>query len=169
MEYPHFEMSSTPSPFRGHARYIIGDHAFRFEMDLDEKVNREGTRGKTSFVIGTLQLEVAVDSCICLYIWGYCPMAGWIRCSLSPPVAQGGALRVTPEEPLVTGVSIGLENMVEANAWFDPDSGWFCMGKKEVPSGTTAVEFATGCVAVLSHGRLSSFWIRPENWKELAP
>jgi kynureninase len=55
-----------------------------------------------------------------------------------------------------------------ATPWFDPGSGWFCMGEKERALNAEAVEFATGCVAVVVGGRLASLWVKPDNWKELA-
>lgn len=167
METLRFEILTSPSPVNGSLRYVSEDYAFNFRMDVGEE-GRQGKQGATSFVVDTLQLEVAVDTSLCLYIWGYCPMGRWGRSSLSPPIAQRGSLRAIHDKPLVPAVSIGLEYMVSANAWFDPDSGWFCMGIKEVASDAQAVEFAAGCVAVVADGRLSSLWVRPENWKEVA-
>jgi hypothetical protein len=163
-----FEVLPSASSVNGHPRYVSEDYAFDFEMDLGEQEQRLGKQDRTSFVIDTLQLEVGVDTSLCLYIWGYCPMGKWGLSSLSPPTARRGLLRAIHDKPLVSAVSIGLEHMMPVNAWFDPESGWFCMGNREVPSGAQAVEFATGCLAVVVDGRLSSLWVRPENWKEVA-
>jgi hypothetical protein len=163
-----FEVLSSPSPVSGHPRYVSEDYAFSFQMDLGELEERQGKQRTTSFVVDTLQLEVAVDTSLCLYIWGYSPMEKWERTSLTPPIAQRGLLRATHDKPLVPAVSIGLEHMMPATAWFDPDTGWFCMGNKVVAAGVEAVEFATGCIAVVADGRLSSLWVRPENWQEVA-
>jgi hypothetical protein len=163
-----FEVLSSPSYVSGCPRYVNEDYAFSFQMDPGEQAQRQGEHGTTSFVVDTLQLEVAVDTSLCLYIWGYCPMGRWERTTLMPPVARRGSLRAVHDKPLVPAVSIGLEQMIGTTAWFDPDSGWFCVGKKEIASDVQAVEFATGCVAVVADGRLSSLWVRPENWKEVA-
>jgi hypothetical protein len=169
MDALRFEILPGFSPVRGHPRYVKEDYAFDFQMDGGEKESRKGTQGTTSFVVDTLQLEVAVDSSLCLYIWGYCPTGRWKRSPLSPPMAQPGSLRAIHDAPLVPGVSVGLEEMIPVTAWFDPASGWFCMGNNESPAGVQAVEFATGCLAVvLAVGRLSSLWVKPENWKEMA-
>jgi hypothetical protein len=164
-----FETLSSPSPVSGHPLYAGEDYAFNFRMDLREKENRVGKHGTTSFVVGTLQLEVAVDNPFCLYVWGYCPMGRWERSSLSPPMAQRGSLRASYEKSLISGVSVGIEEMMPANYWFDPDSGWFCAGTTEAASpGAQAVEFASGCLAVVADGRLLSLWVHPENWEEVA-
>lgn len=162
-----FEIMSYPPSVTGRESYVIEDHAFDFEMDMFQVEQRVGVQQSTSFVVDTLQLEVAVDSSLCLYIWGYSPMGRWEQSSLSPPLAQRGSLRAIHDEPLVPGVSIGLEKMLQTNAWFDTDSGWFCLGNKDTALGAEAVEFATCCLAVVVGGRLSSLWIKPENWKDV--
>lgn len=167
MKILSFEILSDAPSVSGSPRYVVDDHAFDFQMDLDQETQR-GEGGTTSFVLDTLQLEVAVGSSLCLYIWGYSPMIKWRGASLSPLIAQPGSLRATCDTPLVCGVAIGLEELLPANAWFDTNSGWFCMGNKEITSGAEAVEFATCCLAVVVGRQLSSLWIRPENWKEVA-
>jgi hypothetical protein len=152
----------------GRLRYVFGDYAFDFQMDVAEQEERCGTQRTTSFVVDTLQLEVAVDTSLCRFIWGYCPIGKWECCSLSPPTTHHGSLRASYQKPLVSGVSIGLEKMVPPTAWFDPESGWFCMGNKRDDAEAEAVEFATGCLAVVVSGRLSSLWMKPENYKDVA-
>lgn len=167
METPRFEILGSPPTVSGHLRYVGEDYAFDFLMDVSEQA-RQGKEGTTSFAVDTLQLEVAVDSSLCLYIWGYCPIGKWEQSSLSPPNARSGSLRGSHEKPLIPGVAVGLERLVPPNAWFDPDSGWFCMGDKYVAPDAEAVEFATGCIAVVVHGRLLSLWIKPENCNDVA-
>lgn len=164
-----FEILRSPSPVSGRPLYVSNDYAFNFQMDPVEWREHVGVQGTTSFLVGTLQLEVAVHSSLCLYIWGYCPMCGWERIRMSPPRPQHGSLRAIPDpdDPLIPGVSVELEDVMPT-PWFDPTSGWFCMGNHNSPTGAQAVQFATGCVAVVSaDGGLWSLWVRPENWKEL--
>lgn len=168
METLCFEILLYPPPVTGRPSYAMEDYAFDFDMDMFQVEQRVGVNRSTSFAVDTLQLEVAVDSSLCLYIWGYCPMGRWEQSSLSPPNARPGSLRASHDKPLIPGVAVGLESMVPPNAWFDPDSGWFCMGNKNVAPDAAAVEFATGCLAVVVHGRLSSLWIKPENCKDVA-
>jgi hypothetical protein len=164
-----FEILPGVAPVRGHPRYVKEDYAFGFQMEGGGKESRKGTQGTTSFVMDTLQLEVAVDSSLCLYIWGYCPTGRCKRSPLSPPMAQPGSLRAIHDAPLIPGVSVGLEEMIPATAWFDPTSGWLCMGNNEAPAVAQAVECARGCLAiVLADGWLSSLWVKPENWQEVA-
>jgi hypothetical protein len=162
-----FENITASPMLAGRLVYAESDYAFNFELDPSDEARR-GTRGSTSFVIGTLQLEVALESMQCLYIWGYCPQQGWKLSPLSPPSAQQGSLKVHSDAPLTAGVSIGLDKIMPSTPWFDPESGWFCIGNKEVDADSQAVEFANNCIAVIASGQLSSLWIHPENWKELA-
>ncbi len=169
MNQPRFEILLGSATVRGHAYYVVDDHAFNFRLDTNEQKDRKGVGGTTSFVVDTLQLEVAVDSSLCLYVWGYCPLGKWKQSSLTPPSASLGGLRVRYDKPLVPGVSIGLEDMVPTQARFDPCSGWFCMGDDRNVPNAQAIEFATGCIAVIgADGRLASIWVKPENWKEVA-
>ena len=152
---------------QGNAFYIIADHTFDFRLEEQER-RRIGNKGTTSFVIDTLQMEVAVDSSQSLYIWGYSPMGKWKKAVLTPPNASYGALVARHTLSLIPGVAVGLEDMVLPNALFDPDAGWFCMGSKNLPTDSVAVEFATGCIAVLVNGAIFSLWVKPENSLEVA-
>jgi hypothetical protein len=161
-----FESLPTISPVAGEPRFVREDHAFEFRMVPLEKVRVKGPEGTTSLVVGTLQLEVAIYASRCLYVWGFCPIRSWHRADLSTPTANYASLRANCGSPLIPGVSIVLEG-IPATPWFDPASGWFCMGEKESTPDSEAVEFATECVAVVVRGRLASLWIKPDNWKEL--
>lgn len=151
----------------GEPRYVDEDYGFDFVMNSAERDRLEDTR--TSFVTGTLQLEVAISNSRCLYVWGYCPMGGWSRTALRAPVWQRGCLLAHCEKPLIRAVSIGIEDMIPPIPWFDPESGWFCMGEKGCVSDVDAVEFATDTVAVVTGGRLVALWIKPANWREIGP
>lgn len=163
-----FEIGWDGSLVIGEPRYVEEDYAFDFRMSSAEKERLTGPQGATSFVTGTLQLEVAVCNGRCLYVWGYCPIGGWSRAVLGAPVARRGSLTARCDKPLIRGVSIGIEEMIPPTAWFDPQSGWFCMGSKGHISGGRAVEFATDTVAVVTEGRIASLWVKPANWAELA-
>lgn len=107
METLRFEILTSPLSVRGCLRYVREDYAFNFRMDVGEQ-ERFGKGSTTSFVVNTLQLEVAVDSSLCLYVWGYCPMGRWEQSLLSPPIGQTGSLRASHGKPLEHGVAVGL-------------------------------------------------------------
>src|SRR5690349_3160897 len=96
-----FQVLPGPYPVQGHPRYVREDYAFGFQMDGGEIESRKRTQGTTSFTVDTLQLEVAVDSSLCLYIWGYYPTGRWKQYHLSPPAAHPGSLMAVHDTPLI--------------------------------------------------------------------
>lgn len=168
MKIIRFEILSGLPPVMGMPSYAIGDHAFDFQIDSLQSDMSICSQPTTSLAIDTLQLEVAVDSARCLYIWGYCPMGMWRRSTLSPPTGLPGSLKADPDESLIPGVSVTLGEAALASVWFDPDTGWFCVGEKEAEPSAEVVEFATRCLAVVANGRLSSLWTQPQNWKDVS-
>lgn len=162
-----FEILTCHPVLRGRPHYIIEDHSFSFLMDVDQE-ERCGKLGTTSFAIDTLQLEISIESKLCLFLSGYCPLGLWKGASLSPPTNKPGSLRANYKSPLHPAIVVGIDSMVPPYPWFDTNSGWFCMGRKEPQGGAAAVEFATGCLGVVVDRKLSSLWIKPENWRKLA-
>lgn len=158
-----FKALPAPSPVSGKAYYALDDSAFSFEMDYKQSEHRVGPQGSASFSIKTLQLEVDIDTSLCIYTWGYCPVGNWKYSLLAPPTAQAGSLQALSAGPMLRGVSVDIEWMVRPQAWFDPTCGWFCMGNKECVVDAIAVEFASGSLGVVADGRLQSLWIKPEN------
>src|SRR5580658_8802688 len=82
-----------------------------------------GNHGNTSVALGTLQLEVGIETSIVLYPWGLFAATRWEMGSLKVPDAQVGRLLVDPGFRLKPGVAIGLAG---ADAWasiFDKSTG----------------------------------------------
>ena len=167
MTRPRFEVATDAPPVQGQPYYAAEDYALGFKITPEELQQCAGRGGRTSLLIGTVQLEVAIDNSRCLYVWRYSPMAGWIRSSLTAPQAPPGSLKVIVGDPLERGISIGLEEMVPISTCFDPTSGWLCVGHQLPDSGASYVEFATQTVATIVDSRLHSLWVRLNNWREL--
>ena len=144
--------------------YIIKEWSFYYDV----KSCYVPTVQLSCFAIDTIQLHVNVDTYICVYISGYHPYSLWELASLQVPNYSTGILKVHTDTELLMGVGYGLEDMVPPTTWFDVTNGWWCIGVKEHLPGSQAVEFATGCVAVVMGQRLLSLWIRPDNWQEVA-
>lgn len=160
----HTEMTAL----RGRPQYIIEDYSFDFKMAGDDEFNvRTGLLGTTSIAIGTLQIELSVQTHICLFAWGYCPYSCWAAASLCTPSHIEGALMVQ-DTHLVAGVSVSVGMPAQPTTRFDPHSGWFCIGDPGISQDASAVEFATDTIAVVSMGKLVSLWIRPDNWNEVS-
>jgi hypothetical protein len=162
-----FEILNCHSCLIGRPFFNREDYSFNYLMDADQE-EHYGKKGTTSFAIDTLQLEFSIENMMCLYISGYCPVEMWKADCLSAPIARRGALHAKYTGILNPAIVICIDDMVPPDPWFDPHSGWFCMGRKEAQAGAAAVEFATGCLGVVIDKKLSSLWIKPENWRELA-
>jgi hypothetical protein len=160
-----FETGSSPTP--GQPSYAVEDHALTYDLQRDEDVQLGASPRHTSLSIGTIQIEVSLDTYQCLYVWGYCPSTHWKKSSLSTPIAKRGRVFVETDAPLFAGVSVGIEQMSKAKVRFDIKSGWLCIGTPECNENDEVIEFATSSLAVLNEGRLRSIWIRPQNWCEL--
>ncbi|MDW8244656.1 MAG: hypothetical protein RMJ88_15725 [Thermogemmata sp.] len=144
--------------------YIVKEWSFCYVV----KSSYIPTVHLASFVTDTIELWINIDTCICVYVDGYHPYGLWELASLCIPDYAPGILKAHPSEQILPGVGYDFEDMVPPSSWFDPTTGWWCIGRKDHPKGSTAVEFATDCVAVLVDERLVSLWMRPDNWRELA-
>ena len=68
---------------------------------------------------------------------------------------------------MVSGVEVESgesERIVDVNEWktfYDPSTGWVCIGNPVADKDEIAVKFATDTIAVLSNDNLKSLWLRP--------
>lgn len=169
MSLPHFECLSRPTELKGLPHYVLDDYAFDFQVaDETEATARKGKAGTTSLILGTLQMEVSIESNLCLYVWGYCPFMKWKALAVAPPSSQAGALQVAIDRAFTAGVSVGIEEMISPTPHFNPNTGWFCMGNSETPDDSLVIEFATDTLAAVQAGRLLSLWVKPHNWGDVA-
>jgi hypothetical protein len=151
-------------PVPGRLTYQIDSWSFYYE----EHTCWVPTVDLSTLLIGTLEIEVNLDTNICVYVDGYHHYVTWQLSPLCGPERVPGILKVHTNEPLLCGHGYPIEDMVPDVRWFDPATGWCCVGNKERPTESQAVEFATGCVAVVKNRRLISLWLKPENWQEVA-
>jgi hypothetical protein len=162
-----FELLETLDPLGGIPQYVVRDYAFEYvAADQNEANRRRGGRGTTSLTMDTLQLEVAIETCLCLWVWGYCPTTSWKFKPLSPPESRLGGLRVLSDVDLQAGVSLAMDPETWTR-WFDKTNGWFSCEREGSSSQSTSIEFATDTIAVLDGNELVALWVKPANWKML--
>lgn len=112
----------------------------------------------TSVQVNELQLEVDEQGRV-LYVDGYCPNMGWSETEAAPPSARRAALFVK-DVNFLAGVSV----VVSTSRWpvsVNSNLGWVCIGEQFSSAASSAVEFATGCVAVMDGNSLKSVWLKP--------
>jgi hypothetical protein len=164
MPIPHAILTDPLHPtLQGELIYRRSEYSFDFEpMSRSGVRRRTGDFGTTSVLIGTLQIEIGIETGTFLYVWGYYPETAWKRHKLPNPTTQPGKVSISFEEPPELSVSIGL---VEFNEWttaYDPRTGWLCVGDPAPNPTAQLVEFATNTIAVIYEVQLRALWLRPK-------
>ena len=65
------------------------------------------------------------------------------------------------EERPGEGISIPLTKVNEWPTFYDPISGWLCIGQPITSQTCESVEFATNTVAVIDEASLRAIWLHP--------
>lgn len=137
------------------------EHSFRFEpgsvVDLED---RTGTAGATSASVGTLQIELDVESGRVLFVWGLHPRTLWVNGPVLPGRVRAGQVRVAHGAGLVRGVSVEIAPVGGWRTRFDPSTGWIRVAADE-DRDADEVLVATGTVLGLTSGRLTSVYLQP--------
>ena len=115
----------------------------------------------TSLSVGTLQIEVGVESGLVLFVWGLHPTTSWKRESVGPPKPPLAGLRVESDESLRRGVSLSLAAVGAWETNFDEESGWVRIARDPTCASAVEVAVATGVVLGVTDGHLDSVWLQP--------
>lgn len=141
--------------------YVQQDHAFDFQPAAPDELSRAaGGKGTASLLVGSLQIEVGVESGRFLFVWGYHPMATWREAQLHAPVACPGAI-VLANSNLEHGISQPLTEVGEWTTVYDRQSGWVRLGPASEAAVEKTIQFAEDTLCELSEGKLVSLWLRP--------
>lgn len=150
---------------KGQLIYVRADASFDFEQaDPTEHQSRIQMGVATPILIGTLQIEIGIDTGLAVYIWGYYPDVRWRIEALHDisGLVSPGTFEVKVDEGLYVGEAV---RYVEINEWptsYDPLTGWVCIGNQDVTSTTHCIEFASNTVAVIEDDKLQALWLRPK-------
>jgi hypothetical protein len=150
-------------PLEGQLVYRAYEYSFDFKVGSQpELARRAGSKGTTSLLIGTLQIEVGLETGTALFVWGlHSHSAQWRRDSLSRPLAQPGCVRAVFDEEPIMGVSQGLAEVGEWQTTYDPNTGWICVSSNVHDVFESYIEFAENTIAGLHNGSLVSVWLHP--------
>ncbi len=92
MRQLHLSIVGHMQPLAGEAIYLRHDHAFRFKVAVpDAARERTGTMGTAAIALDTLEVEVGVETGLCLWLAGYSPVTGWRQRAVTPPASEAGA------------------------------------------------------------------------------
>ncbi|MBX6752011.1 MAG: hypothetical protein IRY85_20515 [Micromonosporaceae bacterium] len=149
------------APLAGTLRYRTAEHSFSFDVAVpDDVVARAGGQAVASAAVGTLQIEFGVRSRRALFVWGYHPRPAWQAGQLEPPVAEPGAVVLSPGIPLERGISVPLARVGEWLTTIDVASGWVRASRDRKPDEEVAL-VADGVVIGELKGRIHSLWLHP--------
>jgi len=105
----------------------------------------------TSILIDDLNLEVDETGRV-ISIWGMCPHTRWLEAALSPPLSKTGVLFVTPDRPLLRGVSMRLNSAKYLRTYVDRAAGWVRI--KGEPTSAASVMVFPGVIVEIGVGAI---------------
>lgn len=159
-----FVLDENVARIEGRLLYRIDEHSFDFEVNDQSKAMliQQGNRSTTSILIGSLQLEVSVETGMLLYGWGYFPRYTWKTYHLPKRNPRIHGIRIMYPDPLQPGMSVPL---VEVNQWptfHDPKTGLVCVGSIDNHPDDQYIEFARNIMVNINRGELQAIWLLPE-------
>jgi hypothetical protein len=158
-----FAINSLFKPIGGRVVYREHEHSFDFEAAPGQNLElMYGSKGTASIAIGTLQIEVAIETGACLYVWGLHPKEKWNIGTLPIIQAKRSCISLLPDVDMHPGIS---ENLADVGEWFtthDLRSGWLCISQEPIRHSEHCFEFCDDTVAGLDDDKLVSLWLRPD-------
>lgn len=150
-------------PLQGQVVYRAYEHSFDFKVESEpELLRRAGEKGTTSVLVGTLQIEVGIETGNALFVWGlHSHNSQWKRDRLERVLSEKGCVRVSFDCEAIGGVSQALAGVGEWNTTYDVNNGWICISAREDDAAESYIEFAQDTIAGLANGKLVSIWLRP--------
>jgi hypothetical protein len=151
------------APLQGELVYRADEYSFDFKVKSEsELVLRQGSKGTTSLIVGTLQIEVGIETSAALFVWGlHSHSSQWRRDRLVHISPQKGCIRVLFDQQPVSGVSQGLVEVGEWQTTYDETTGWICVSSGVHDTRSSYIEFANNTVAELAGEVLVSLWLHP--------
>ncbi|WP_146060145.1 MULTISPECIES: hypothetical protein [unclassified Streptomyces] len=148
------------SPLEGVLAYDESEYGFSFRARSGELLGEKlGSNGVASALIGTLQLEVDIESREILFAWGYFPNVRGVVTDLTTPRINPGRAFISSDHSLEPGVSFE----VPGDRWrvsYDSSSGWVAIRLNDA-TGAKFVQIASGTVLGIDNGDLVSVWLNP--------
>lgn len=156
-------LSKLPAARRIGGLLVYRERESSFDFHPDSPVDLAdaiGSMGTTSLAMGTLQIEVGVETGRLLYAWGLLPRNLWSSKRLPLPSKRDGGLTLMNHD-LEAGISEKVAESDKCLTLHDRDSGWIRHSTSEEIDEDTFVEVADGVVIGLLNGGLVSVWLAP--------
>jgi hypothetical protein len=150
------------APLEGILKYVEAEHSFMFDVASPADLQaRSGAAGVTSLSVGTLQIEVGVETGRVLFVWGLHPRVNWNIRPIGRPSAVEVGARVEASVPLQRGVTLPLAPVGAWTTSFDDATGWVRVAKFADSRSEQDLLVATGIALGLTNAVLDSLWLHP--------
>lgn len=137
----------------GEAQYLENEFSFFYEPwnNVD-----------FSIVLGNSysSLDVKLREKTVVQLTGFNSKDSWIKKTLCVPKASIGKLFVEADS-VVWGPGMGVHYEESWNTYYNPDSGWICIGNSDYCEICRSVQFANNTIAVVKGTDLWAIWIKP--------
>jgi hypothetical protein len=143
----------------GQLLYRHAEYSIDFVPSSNELTARVGSSGTGSISIGTLQLEVSIDTGEILFPWGLLPHTRWIDRPMAVPNALPGRLFLSDISVLVPGGAVDLPGGGTWQTHFDSESGWLYTSGDD--TADVVVKFAANSGASIASEQLTGLWLKP--------
>lgn len=160
-----FLFSEENNSLCGSLIYRESEYSLDFICASTEKLKKKsGSQGCMSLTVGTVQIEVGVETGSLLYPWGLLSLVSCERKKIELPSFKEGTINIHLEQgKLISGVSFDIPG---SNAWetiLDSDGEWIYIGDAKADfKRISFVEFAAGTVVGISDdGGIFGFFIKP--------
>ena len=136
----------------GKAQYIENENSFFYEPWNDADFSIMLGNGYNS-------LDVDLSTKYTLQLTGLNPKHNWIEQDIVAPIAKQGYLIALLDDDYQSGT--GIQYVTGWETYFNPKTGWVCIGCPKHSDNSEIVLFADNTIAVIENEHLCAVWIKP--------
>lgn len=161
-----FSYLGTGSPLHGSLIYRESEYSIDFLCSsVYELEEITGSQGCVSLTMGTLQLEVGIESRRVLYPWGLFPLIRAENGRITVPDYRPGAVIVDIcNSKLIPGVAFEVPGSRKWSIIKDISNGWIYIGptpEQIADADISFIEFSTDSVLGIKDSKIVSLLLRP--------
>lgn len=159
-----FKFDLTASPLAGRLIYRSSEYSVDFiDCSREEVALSAGAKGCCSLAVGTLQIEVGVETGRLLYPWGLCNLAHLeSKCIPIKTIERAGIYIDSGGVELAVGAAVELPGSICWRMFKDVATGWICIGNFDMSAKVRLIQFATNAMISLCGEAVIAVWIKPE-------
>lgn len=133
-------------------KLIFKEKEYSFDFEPKKVVD-------SSLLIGYLNLTIQSETKKLKSIWGMNPHTTWKHEYFELPIYENGNIYIDGD--LKAGDN---KRLIEAGEWktyFNPVSGWVCVGNFLTSQDTKVIQFASNCMLSIKNGFIEAIWLKP--------